>query len=132
MTTATPSDTVRYKPFVGLLLGSVVGAVLGIIGAVVFAWITTTTGWFIGLLGVLPLAATGYGMALGVRERGGIISGLLATVIGLILLGLGYGLIEDWLGPFYTYSFDHLDVITALIGAYVAFKLGTGIEVEAE
>lgn len=113
-------------------IGIVVGGILGVIGAHVFAWITVTTGWFIGFIGVIPLIAAGFGMALVVGEHGGIISGLIAAVIGLAMLMVGYGLIDSWLGPMARYEFNGVDLLTALVGGYFAFSLGTGIPEEEE
>lgn len=110
----------------GYLEGAIVGGVLGVIGAAIFAWVSIQTETVYAVLGLLPPAAAGFGVALGVGRRGGLSSGIIGAVVGLLSINLGYQLLIRWMPPFYEYQPGAVDAIILIAGLYVAFKLGTG------
>lgn len=118
-----------------LIGGSIAAGVLGLVAAFVLFVVTLTTGWFLGLVMVLPPVAAGFGMGLVVGEHGSRISGAVAAVIGLGTLFVGLDMIERALPP--TAQVDGgggsaalLLLTTFVIGPYFAYSIGKGADAE--
>jgi hypothetical protein len=113
----------------GLVGGAILGGVLGLVGAIVFAWVSVQTRTVYGLLVLLPAVAAGLGVGLAVGDRGGTVSGLLAAGGGLLSVGIGFRLLSAWMPPFYELQPDLLLAVVPLVGLALAYKLGTGLAV---
>jgi hypothetical protein len=110
--------------------GLVGGAILGGLGAGVFAWISVETMSVFGLPVPLPAVGAGFGVSLGVGERGGAASGSIAAGLGIASIGLGFRLISWWMPPGYQSEPDVLLAVVALLGIYLTYNIGTGLSDE--
>lgn len=115
----------------GLVGGVIIGAVLGGLGAAIFAWISVETKSVFGLFVLLPAVGAGFGVSLGVGERGGLISGVVAAGLGIVSIGLGFRLLSWWMPRGYTLEPDILLAVVPIIGIYLAYKLGTGLRTDS-
>lgn len=115
----------------GLLGGIVIGGVLGLVGAVVFAWFSVQTKTVYGILVLLPALAAGIGVSLGVGDDGGRVSGLLAAGLSILTIGMGFRLITWWMPPVYELEPDVLLAVVPLVGVYLAYKLGESTSVSS-
>ncbi|WP_280535408.1 hypothetical protein [Halopenitus sp. POP-27] len=116
----------------GLLAGIGLGAVLGVLGAVVFAWVSVQTQTVYGLLVILPALAAGAGVAVGVGDRAGRPSGLVAAALAVASIVVGFQLLDWWMPPFYELQPSPLLAIGPLVGIYLAYRIGSSAAVDAD
>ena len=109
----------------GLVGGVVLGAVLGVLGAIVFAVISRTVEAVYGIFLILPAVAAGFGVSLGVGEKGGLISGLIGAGFGVGSIILGFRLLLWLLPQGYQLQDPSLTLLLPpLVGIYIAYRLG--------
>lgn len=113
----------------GLAGGVVIGGILGLLGAAVFAWVSVETQTVYGLLLLLPAVASGVGVAVGAGEQSGRVSGLLSAGVAVGSILVGFRLLSAWMPQGYQLEPSFLLAIVPLVGIYLAYKVGSSPDV---
>ncbi|MFC6892153.1 hypothetical protein [Halopenitus salinus] len=114
----------------GIVAGAILGAVLGVVGAVLFAWISVRTRTVYGLLLILPAVAAGFGVTLGMGERGDVVSGLVGAGLAVLSIVVGFRLLNRWMPPGYELQPGLLLAVVPLLGIYLAYRIAASSESE--
>lgn len=108
------------------------GLLFGALGAALFAGFTLFMGRFFVLMALVPAAAAGFGVSLGIREEDSSMGAALGGFLGIAAMAAGYVVIEISLPLFYTYNWGWLDWAAFIFGTLMAIGWGANIEEEED
>ena len=103
------------------------GILFGAVGAAFFAGFTLFMSRYFVLMALVPAAAAGFGVSLGIHEEDSSIGAALGGFLGIASMAAGYVAIELSLPFLYTYNWGWLDWVAFIVGALMAIGWGANM-----